>query len=41
LLLWRDGREQLERADKNILAQRLIARIAERMRAVRAGAARA
>jgi len=41
LLLWRDGREQLERAEKNVLAQRLIARIAERMRAVRAGTARA
>ncbi len=32
LLLWRDGREQLALADKTVLAQSLIERIAERFR---------
>jgi phosphopantothenoylcysteine decarboxylase/phosphopantothenate--cysteine ligase len=32
LLLWRDGREQLDRADKRALADRLLARVAECMR---------
>ena len=32
LLLWRDGREMLDRGDKRELAERLLARIAERMR---------
>lgn len=42
LLIWRDGSEQLERADKRSLADRLLARVVERMRnAAPAGAARA
>jgi len=42
LLLWPGGREQLDRADKRVLAERLLARIAERMRGtVRVGTARA
>jgi phosphopantothenoylcysteine decarboxylase/phosphopantothenate--cysteine ligase len=41
LLLWPGGREQLDRADKRVLAERLLARIAERMRGTaRIGAAR-
>jgi phosphopantothenoylcysteine decarboxylase/phosphopantothenate--cysteine ligase len=38
LLLWPDGQEMLERADKRALADRLLARIAERMRAATAAA---
>jgi len=42
LLIWRDGSEQLERADKRALADRLLARVVERMRnAVPADSARA
>ena len=41
LLLWREGSEQLARAEKGVLAHRLIARVAERIRAARASAARA
>jgi len=42
LLIWRDGSEQLERADKRALADRLLARVVERMRAgAPAGAAHA
>jgi len=33
LLIWSGGREQLERADKRALAERLLARIGERMHA--------
>jgi phosphopantothenoylcysteine decarboxylase/phosphopantothenate--cysteine ligase len=33
LLLWRGGSEKLERADKRVLAERLVERIVERMRA--------
>jgi phosphopantothenoylcysteine decarboxylase/phosphopantothenate--cysteine ligase len=41
LLLWPGGREQLDRADKRVLAERLLARIAERMRGTaRIGATR-
>lgn len=41
LLLWPGGREQLDRADKRVLAERLLARIAERMRGtVRVGTTR-
>jgi phosphopantothenoylcysteine decarboxylase/phosphopantothenate--cysteine ligase len=42
LLIWREGSEQLDRADKRALADRLLARVLERMRhAAPAGAARA
>jgi phosphopantothenoylcysteine decarboxylase/phosphopantothenate--cysteine ligase len=37
LLLWPDGREQLAQADKSVLAQQLVARIAERYAATRKG----
>jgi phosphopantothenoylcysteine decarboxylase/phosphopantothenate--cysteine ligase len=33
LLLWQGGSERLERADKRVLAERLVERIVERMRA--------
>jgi len=33
LLIWNGGSESLDRADKRVLAARLVARIAERMRA--------
>jgi phosphopantothenoylcysteine decarboxylase/phosphopantothenate--cysteine ligase len=33
LLLWRGGSEKLERSDKRVLAERLVERIVERMRA--------
>jgi len=36
LLIWRDGREQLDRADKRVLADRLLTRIVERIAAARA-----
>jgi phosphopantothenoylcysteine decarboxylase/phosphopantothenate--cysteine ligase len=41
LLLWRDGREMLDRGDKRELAERLLARIAERMRGATPTMARA
>jgi len=41
LLLWRDGREMLDRGDKRELAERLLARIAERMRGVASTTVRA